>query len=139
MTRFEWKADYCVGEGKIDAQHEQLFMLANKLVEASDKKDLTACAMHLFRYVHAHFRHEESVMRQVGYPGYAEHYAMHEQQLARLTEISADIHNDRWTSERIVDFMENWLKLHILKEDVRLAAYLKDHRETDENTPHAAS
>ncbi len=127
MTRFEWNDAYRVGEPKIDAQHEYLFTLANKLVEATEKQDLVGCAMELFRYVRAHFRHEESVMREVGYPGYAAHYAMHEQQLARLSEISADIHNDRWTTESVADFMENWLQVHIVKEDTRLAGYLKDH------------
>ena len=121
MAIFSWKEDYRVGDATIDSQHQYLFALANDLVEAQGKAQLTDNAMKLFRYVREHFDHEEAVMRQIGYPAYQEHLALHEQLINQLSAISRDICNEQWSVADLQQFMNQWLLGHIVETDTKLS------------------
>jgi hemerythrin len=125
-----WNESYRVGDEKIDAQHCYLFAAAEELVQTSGREALTVCMMRLFRYVRQHFRHEEEVMRQSGYPGWEAHVLMHDDLIERLSVLSRAIHDDRWTPAGIEDFMNTWLVGHILHEDRKLARYLATSEDT---------
>ena len=125
MTNISWKKDYRVGNATIDSQHQYLFSLANELVASKDKSELTNNAMKLFRYVREHFNHEEAVMRQVDYPEYQEHVAMHEEMINQLSAIGSDIYNDRWSVANLQQFMNKWLTDHILVVDAKLGRFIQ--------------
>lgn len=124
MGVIAWNESYRVGDEKIDAQHCYLFAAAEELVQAQGREAMTVCMMKLFRYVRQHFRHEEEVMRQSGYPDWENHVAMHDRLIDRLSALSREIHDDRWSSAGIEDFMNSWLVGHILHEDRKLARYI---------------
>lgn len=125
MAIFSWKEDYRVGDAMIDRQHQYLFSLANDLVDARNKAELTRNAMQLFRYVREHFDHEEAVMRQTGYPAYQGHVAMHERLISQLSTISSDIARDRWSEAGLRQFMNEWLVGHIVEQDTKLGRYIQ--------------
>ena len=125
MASISWKENYCVGDATIDSQHQYLFSLANELVASKDKSELTNNAMKLFRYVREHFNHEEAVMRQVDYPEYQEHVAMHEEMINQLSAIGSDIYNDRWSVANLQQFMNKWLTDHILVVDAKLGRFIQ--------------
>lgn len=63
-----WKPAYKIGNPVIDAEHEALFGLANKFLTAEMRGELSTCAMAFYRYTREHFAHEETLMREIGYP-----------------------------------------------------------------------
>lgn len=124
MATFVWKEDYCVGDAAIDAQHQYIFALANDMVVIREKDQLTRYAMQLFRYVREHFDHEEAVMRKAAYPQYQEHLALHESLITQLSELSQGIAADQWSAAGLQCFMTQWLLVHIVDEDTKLAKFL---------------
>ena len=59
-------------------------------------------------------------MRQVNYPAYREHVAMHEELIGQLSVISSDIQKNQWAVESLQQFMNKWLAVHIVVEDAKL-------------------
>jgi hemerythrin len=86
--------------------------------------------------VRVHFRHEEEVMRKLGYVDYRRHVQLHAQLIDRLNALSVDIASGHWHGEGLREFMSDWLLGHILEEDMRLAGCLGG-RVTDEGPPTA--
>ena len=125
MSIIAWKEAYRIGEEVIDRQHQYLFDLANAVVASTDKSELTGNAMNLFRYVREHFDHEEALMRHIGYPGYREHVAMHDQLISQLSAISGDIAKDQQSRADLRQFMGQWLSAHIVAEDTKLSGFLR--------------
>lgn len=124
MGLFIWDDKYAVGEVLIDGQHRCLFALANKLLDSNNQGELTSNVMELFRYVRQHFEYEQAVMKLYGYPGYLEHVAMHDSLVAELSEVSADICNNRWCVPDLQKFMSSWLLDHIVEQDTKLVRYI---------------
>src|SRR5579864_7514401 len=79
---FEWRDEYSVGVGSIDAQHRTLFGLAAELWEAiAAGRGKSACNKTLDRlvlYTATHFAHEQRLMELYHYSGFAEHKAEHD-------------------------------------------------------------
>lgn len=124
MTRLEWKDSYSVGDAHIDAQHQGLIALINML---DDAQMVGPVIDRLQTYVDEHFRDEEKLMEQAGYPDLAahrEHHAAFEEWLesVRQAQLSGEV---AWLlRESMQDYLKNWLVNHILVSDQDYAPYL---------------
>ena len=71
---FQWSTDYAVGIRQVDEEHQQLFVLAERLhramLEGNGKAILVDLLARLVDYTCYHFAHEEQLMERIGYPGY---------------------------------------------------------------------
>ena len=71
---FEWSTDYAVGIRQVDEEHQQLFVLAERLhramLEGNGKAILVNLLARLVDYTCYHFAHEEQLMERIQYPGY---------------------------------------------------------------------
>jgi hemerythrin len=126
MSEFTWQDDYKIGHATVDAQHRQLFDLANKIVEAATSETLTHLFALFYQHIREHFEAEEQLMKHHGYPGYAQHVATHNQMLDRLNDISQTIYHKQWQPADIKVFVSQWVLVHILEEDKLLGEYLKN-------------
>lgn len=120
----EWQEAYCIGDAKIDHQHQQLFRIANDFLQSVTKDEQLRCAHVLFDYTTWHFAYEEGLMRKYNFPGYEEHIAEHAKLISRLEELSARIVGDTLDREDLVYFIKHWALFHIPQEDAKLAEYL---------------
>ena len=130
----EWKESYKIGDAEIDVQHEELFRLINRFLEARDKPSMTLCAMQLFKYTREHFAHEEKLMRELDYPEFKAHIAWHDVLIDRLNQLSSHIANDTLQLAELEAFLSDWALHHISREDARLVAYVANSKTT---SPHA--
>jgi hemerythrin len=121
----EWKAAYKIGNAVIDAQHEEVFGLANAFVCATDKATLTACAMNLYKHTRDHFGHEEDLMRSTNYPGIDGHVRQHNDLITRLNSVAVSIAGSTLSMKDLESFLSDWLLGHIRFYDTKLAAYVK--------------
>lgn len=124
MSEFNWKTEYNIGNAMVDAQHQNLFDLANQIVDATNSATLTRLFMLFYQHIREHFEAEEQLMKQNAYPDYERHVAIHNQMLDRLIAITETIHAGTWTLADIKAFVASWVLVHILEEDKLLGEYL---------------
>lgn len=120
-----WKEVYKIGHEQIDAEHQALFELVNRFLDANDSGSLTLSAMGMFKHTREHFTHEEDLMRALGYPGIRDHVKQHNDLLSRLNRIAESIANDTLDKPELEAFLSHWLLNHIGSADAELAGYIR--------------
>lgn len=131
MTIVEWSDDFKIGEAEIDREHWGLFALINDLSEkraqGAAAHSIEATIDALAGYVDVHFEHEERLMRDIGYPDLDAHLRAHEGLARKVGDHKAAFEADpaRFDYDAFMEFLSVWLGRHILKEDMRIAAFHK--------------
>ena len=123
----QWNESYRIGDARIDAQHQNLFELANAMLVANTQPELRLCAMKLYQHVRSHFADEEALMQEVGYPHYRDHVESHNRVLQGLNAISQDIGNNTVDPSIVSAFLGGWGLHHIPDEDALIARHIQ-HR-----------
>jgi hemerythrin len=121
----EWSDKYRIGNDAIDGEHKELFNIANRFLNASDTGAQLAAALELRDYTSEHFRHEELLMREVGYPLTATHLRLHTDLLSKLGEIEIKIKLDNLKLSDIENFINYWFIKHMAAVDAPLVVYVK--------------
>lgn len=129
-VRLVWKDEYLCGDERIDAEHEELFRLANRLLELAgssqaDPTRFNAGLNELLEHVCTHFSNEETVLRELGYNGIDEHARQHsllKEQAATLRTLAAE---QQLSTAELVDFLAvKVVHEHLLEEDKQYFAVL---------------
>ena len=88
-----WDEKYSVKVRELDNQHKKLFDIINKLDshmrQGKGKEILGSVLKDMVDYTKVHFAAEERILRDSGYPDYAQHKAIHE----KVTEKVSMIHS----------------------------------------------
>ncbi|MBY0431849.1 MAG: bacteriohemerythrin, partial [Rhodospirillales bacterium] len=74
----------------------------------------------LVEYTHTHFRNEEAMMAENGYPFSAEHHAAHEDLRGQVEDIRKrfEAGDTSRLGNEMLAFLHDWLYFHILEEDM---------------------
>ena len=125
----QWKEEYSVGIESIDLQHKKLLGLINSLQTAINYKTGEAFEREaldeLVDYTKTHFKFEEDMMEQNGYPDFTTHRAEHELLIARVGEVLNQYQQDRDTAmQNAIDFLRDWLINHINGTDQQYSQFL---------------
>lgn len=116
------------GHPKIDEQHKDLINAYNRLHEAMKQgqgRDQVGHTLIFLRdYTATHFRMEESLMAAHAYPGMAKHKGIHADLLAQVADLVRRFEGGATLTLPVMNFLEDWLTVHIQGEDFRLAAHL---------------
>lgn len=124
-----WSKEYEVGVPEIDEQHQRLFKMINDLNEAMalgrGKDVLDRILNGLVDYTVRHFKTEEMYMEKANYPELDSHREVH----MRLTDKVHEMVDRYKTGEvglgiDLLNFLQDWLKKHILGTDKKYAPYL---------------
>ena len=129
MASIQWTDELSVKIPSIDNQHKTLVGLINKLDDAvnngNSKEVLKVIIKELVRYTQAHFIYEEALFNMHGYPESDNHQIAHKKLFEKVEmfkkavdEDQEDIYNE------LLDFLNNWLYRHILKEDMAYSSHL---------------
>jgi hemerythrin len=121
----EWKDRYRIGDPEIDAQHQAWFGKINDFLSANGKEALTLCEMKMYQYTRVHFKHEETLMRSINYPGLSDHISKHNELLSHLNGLSEQIANETIDLVKWRNFLSSWLIHHIAVTDQALASYIE--------------
>ena len=127
---FEWRNDYSVEIGSVDAQHKMLFAIANELYTAmmagQSKPAMGGILDRLVQYTQMHFAHEERLLRQHGYPGFSQHKAQHDALTAKVVKFQSDFQQGHVSmSVQLLHFLKDWLEHHIQGSDRGYSPFLK--------------
>lgn len=125
---------------ELDIEHRALGSAMREMLDAmrnDDRERTLSLARKLAAKVQEHFAHEETLMRDIGYPNQARHARTHEAFLAearlqldivRTRGLSADVL--RWAGQ-----LDEWFQRHVRTEDMWLALAVNRARPAGWATP----
>ncbi|MBI1390241.1 MAG: bacteriohemerythrin [bacterium] len=127
---FEWDDSMSVKNKTLDDQHKRLIALVNKLFDAlkqnKGKSILGGIIDELIDYTRTHFKNEERIMAQGGYPKLESHQKQHHAFTEKALDLQTRFHRGELVlSQEVLDFLKDWLINHIMKQDQQYAPYLK--------------
>lgn len=127
----DWSEDLSVGIPEIDQEHQNFVTMINKLNQAViDRMDLEEIQDRLqlmLDYAEQNFLHENALLREMGYPGAADHEQEHREIGKKIGEIMGAL-DDRAT---LYEWVESGLKVkdslidHFLGEDMKFRDYYR--------------
>lgn len=132
---FAFTSKYMTGIAEIDEEHRQLFRMVKETNEVIhddtlyDKYDQIVYVVNRLKdYTKEHFKHEEAYMEKVGYAGLNAQREAHQAFCDKLAEIHLDDvdNNQQEYLESLIEFLLNWLSVHILHMDKDIGNYLSD-------------
>lgn len=127
-----WQSNYALGMQEIDAQHKMLFDIMNHLWEGivtnADTAHIVRVLEELEHYTVLHFTEEEMFMRNIGYPHFEAHVALHRRFVQKISEEKTKILQGQHLSLDLLHFLRDWLANHILVEDKRYATQFEQEK-----------
>ena len=125
-----WNEKYRIGNETIDEEHKELFRIANRFLEARSIEAKRASALELRTYTKEHFRREETLMHEVGYPLTATHRTLHADLISKLSAVEARIEDGELHQRELEEFINFWFIKHMAAVDAPLVVYVKRYRDT---------
>ena len=124
-----WKDSYSVGIESIDNDHKKLLHLINNLQTAvdykTDKLFEKQTMDEVIDYTEYHFKREEGLMENNGYPGFVPHKAKHEQMIEKVNEfVEAYEKDESGAIESLLAYLKSWLINHICATDQEYSEFL---------------
>lgn len=124
-----WNEAMSVGHPALDFDHQRLIGIINRLWDADsfgNRQIIEFILDDLVNYTEFHFKREEEIIEQCGYPELDRHRRIHQGICRRIEEIRWEYFQgirDELMND-ILNFLTNWLKTHILEEDMGYSGYL---------------
>lgn len=125
-----------VGIAEIDAEHRQLVIHYNALIQAlNEGDDVTAFGLSFYSLiwrVRQHFSSEEWLMQDIGYPYLARHKAEHRKLLATADDFLRSVLTrfEKYDCSAVAKYFKYWLFDHVMHHDNALADFATDRART---------
>jgi hemerythrin-like metal-binding protein len=134
MTRIFilWDNSLSVGNKIVDEQHMKLIDIINALYESfvdqTASIKLGKIIEELIDYADYHFKTEEELLEKYDYPFKNDHLALHEEFVIKINDFRNKYHEGKSNlTFQIMNFLRNWLLIHIKEEDQKFAVYIKNN------------
>ena len=133
MPSIIWNDAFSVGSQPLDDQHKKWFELYNEVRLCSMKADesehvkrVSGALKKMIDYAGEHFRSEEAYMKEIGFPGLADHALVHRRFVETVDRLCRDFSQGKQVScEQILEFVKEWLLGHVAGEDRSYASFSK--------------
>jgi len=130
----QWSDDLSVGNAAIDSDHQKLIVMVNgveAMIRARDSFALPQALEQLEHHLYAHFVREEKIAQAVNFPfgkNKAEHqYVLKEYQHMKDELIAKEGIWSDGAAEHYAHFLSDWIKEHVLNEDMLLKPVLQTY------------
>jgi hemerythrin-like metal-binding protein len=132
MQHFKWTKAHAIFLPEIDAEHRNIFRMAEELhlavragAEAARMQEL---ARPLAVAIEEHFAHEERLMRSVACPDAVWHKSLHDAARRKLGPLVAEIEDgDVEAARELLDFLGRWFKDHMALPDVMMGSHVRNY------------
>ena len=123
-----WDDHYLIGSERIDSEHRIFFDLIvsyhDGRLGGMSKERLALMLEEIVLYARFHFKSEENMMLDIGYPGLAAHRNLHMQLLESLSNKLLGTDLGLYGDNEIEYFLRDWFVDHVTHEDTKVTAYL---------------
>lgn len=125
-----WSSRFELGVKMFDDQHKKLIALINKLYNAMSENRSSEVMLdilnELVEYTVYHFDSEEEMFRKFGYEREKEHIKIHQNLKNTAVELKEKIlAEEAVIGFNVISFLEDWVKNHILIEDMKYVDFFK--------------
>lgn len=134
----QWREEMATGNYDIDNQHKELLRRVDDLLKGAKAKkgteEIGKLMWFLKKYVRRHFRDEEKLQVESGFPGYEAHKLQHDiffREVQRLETLHAEQGDNTLMFIAAVNAMCQWLRSHFNKMDKELIEFLHQGREAN--------
>lgn len=129
MAFIAWSPAFSVNIKQFDDQHKKLVVMINELhdamIEGRGKETLGEILNELITYTATHFADEEALMVKYTYSDLANHNAIHESLVNQVLELQQMfISGQTIITLDVINFLRDWLVMHIQGDDKKYGAYL---------------
>jgi len=133
MAQFSWTDELYTGSNLIDGDHRKLIDLVDAFFEAMEGGQgngrMCKAMGDLVAYTGEHFGREEAEMERIQYVAALAHRGEHAKLLRQLAGLKEMLDaGGKINIPAVADFLDQWLRNHILTADMKLAAALKKQR-----------
>ncbi len=133
----EWSERFSLHHELLDAQHKDLFELANAAQKLdpdnANKAELGRLFKEFYDYMAKHFKEEEAYMQSIDYPLLEKHKKFHESIIEGMTKILKEKKGVVELQKSIQMIAKKWLVEHILENDLQIEKWRKSITVTDED------
>jgi hemerythrin-like metal-binding protein len=131
MQHFKWTKAHAVYLPQVDAEHRNLFRMAEELHQAVRTGSEAARVQELVRpllvAIEEHFAHEERLMRSVACPDYTWHKLQHDTARNRATQFIEGLDaGDSEAPGRFLEFLARWFKDHLSLTDRMMGSHVRN-------------
>ena len=126
----QWTTALSVGIAELDAQHQEMFRRAGRLLDAmapGAAGDVRPLIEALQAYVVEHFCVEEAWMRDARFPGYVRHKAEHDRFIEDLHALAREHEargRDAFAKLRATQWLSQWFDEHVRGTDAEMGRFL---------------
>jgi diguanylate cyclase (GGDEF)-like protein/hemerythrin-like metal-binding protein len=124
MVKIDWQVQWNSGNPVIDFEHRELLEIGNRLIDLSlvsaSQDELKTFFNLLADHVQTHFRNEEQILADIGYPDIENHRKSHNALLQVVGDISSNLEDDSINVVSIFNLVMGKIVLgHLLSTDVK--------------------
>ena len=132
MQHFKWTKAHAIYLPQVDAEHRNLFRMAEELHQAVRAGAEAARVQELVRPLLAgieeHFTHEERLMRSVACPEFSWHKLQHDTVRNKGKELVEEMEAGNLEApQAFLDFMARWLKDHLSLTDRMMSSHVRNY------------
>ncbi|MGE5786366.1 MAG: bacteriohemerythrin, partial [Myxococcales bacterium] len=123
VLHLSWRPFYACGESMIDAEHRELFDLANRLfsvatVPGQQRDALTRRLERIVVAVRKHFQHEEDLLRDLNYPMLEQHKKAHRELLSKAAQLQRKAEENELSMGQLMEYLAiDVIARHLLEAD----------------------
>lgn len=125
-----WDDHYLIGSERIDSEHRIFFDLIASYQEGRlggmTRERLALVLDEIVLYAKFHFKSEENMMLDIGYPGLETHRGQHMQLLESLSNKLLGTNLGLYGEHDIEYFLRDWFVDHVTHEDTKVTAFLAE-------------
>lgn len=133
MSRINWSNELLTGIPDIDRQHRKILEFANRIdAVKSDPSKIRPILFEMRTFIIYHFRFEETMLEDAGYPFVRAHKKVHELMIKRLTELQLRLKAGEDVSENLDSLLNNWFYKHMQNDDTAYLPIVKTYLAADE-------
>ena len=127
-----WNDSMLLGDERVDAQHQNLFIIVGDLIRACEDGSTTEKVKEtldfMVDYAVRHFVDEEVLQLRYQYPDYEKHKEMHEDFKAKVGELVKRYEESGSTvelSSEVNNYLVHWLVNHVQKDDQKIGNHIR--------------
>lgn len=130
METIDWNNEFSVGVKEMDDQHKKLIGMINRLIKEqktlTNPQTIAELLTEMTDYAEVHFRAEEYLMAEYGYPEKDKQEQQHKAFIDKtIAFYSATDLGPNILSTALLDYLRIWLVEHILKQDMKYKDFFK--------------
>ena len=131
MVHFKWTKAYAVYLPQVDAEHRNLFRMAEELHQAvrtgSEAARISELVRPLLVAIEEHFAHEERLMRSVACPDYDWHKLQHDSMRKKMSQLIEALEGgDAEAPGRFLESLARWFKDHCSLTDRMMGSHVRN-------------